>query len=319
MKKRYKKIVYEDERGNIFEANALEKYMFEASEGTKGELIIRAESVSVSNDNLKKEELYSENYMDPIVPKGYTHVLGEWNNGFVIERCSDGSQLVWVPVGNLISDGTVGGIYFSRKFGRRNYYEEDFSKNGFDEPLSSEFLEQIESVEKYGGFYISCYNISKSPEGKPQSVKGALPWVDISFNEAKKLAATFEDNDFIKSHLTFGAEYDSVVKWIIETNAKTVEDMVRDSTNWGNYLNTENSPERLVQTGSCEDWKINNIYDFAGNVEEWTQEVFKKVYHVSRGGSYYDDGNSYPAFWRAAKYPVNLNECLGFRVVLCIK
>ena len=71
---------------------------FEVSEGTSGELIIRALNVATAN-------VYSENYANPPVLEGYKHVCGERNNGFVIERSFDGSQFVWIPVGSLDSIG----------------------------------------------------------------------------------------------------------------------------------------------------------------------------------------------------------------------
>ena len=222
--KRYEKFVLEAEKG----------ITFEVSEGTSGELIIRALNIATAN-------VYSTNYVNPPIPEGYKHVCGEWNNGFVIERCSDGSQFVWIPVGSLDSNGTLDGEHFSEKFGRRNYMNDEFSDDEFNEALNGELLEQLESVKKYGGFYISRYNISKSSAGKPQSVKGVMPWVNINFYEAKKVASIVEDNEVVKSHLTFGAEYDSVLEWFIKTKVKTLAEIALDSTEWGNYRNTENS------------------------------------------------------------------------------
>ena len=240
--KRYEKFVLEAEKG----------ITFEVSEGTSGELIIRALNIATAN-------VYSTNYVNPPIPEGYKHVCGEWNNGFVIERCSDGSQFVWIPVGSIDSNGTLDGEHFSEKFGRRNYrnYEfwgDEFSDDEFHEALNDELLEQLKSVKKYGGFYISRYNISISSEGKPQSVKGVMPWISNHFDDIKKVASTIEDNEAVKSHLTFGAEYDSVLEWFIKTEVKTLAGIVEDSTEWGNYCDTENSPKKLVETGSREEW-----------------------------------------------------------------
>ena len=41
-----------------------------------------------------------------------------------------------------------------------------------------------------------------------------------------------------------------------------------------------------------------NIYDFAGNCWEWTQEAYSPHYRVSRGGIYDDSGSNYPASYR---------------------
>ena len=299
--KRYEKFVLEAEKS----------ITFKVSEGTNGELIIRASKVC------------SKNYENPPIPEGNKHICGEWNNGFVIERRSDGSQFVWIPVGSLASNGTLDGVLFTEKFGRRNYRHNEFSKNEFHEELTAteELALQIESVKKYGGFYISRYNISKSSEGKPQSVKGVKPWVNINFDDAKKMSATIvEDNEVVKSHLTFGAEYDSVLEWFIESNARTRSEIAEDSTAWGNHWNTENSPRKVVETGSREEWCSNNIYDFAGNVDEWTQE--QKGYsgrHVIRGGFFGNCGCNYSVAYRHFYYPFNFYCSTGFRATLYIK
>lgn len=296
--KRYEKFVLEAEKG----------ITFEVEEGTSGELIIRATA-----------NVYSTNYVNPPIPGGYKHVCGEWNNGFVIERCSDGSQFVWIPVESLDSNGTLDGEHFSEKFGRRNYMNDEFSDDKFSEALNVKLLEQLKSVKKYGGFYISRYNISKSPAGKPQSVKGVMPWVNINFYDAKKIASTIEDNEAVRSHLTFGAEYDSVLEWFIKTEVKTLAEIAEDSTEWGNHRNTENSPRKVVETGSIEKWCANNIYDFAGNVNEWTQEQNKSLYRVIRGGFYRCSGDYYPVAFRYFSDPNSYCNFTGFRATLYIK
>ena len=300
--KRYKKFVLEAEKS----------INFEVSEGTSGELIIRALNITTFH-------VYSTNYVNPIIPEGYKHVCGEWNNGFVIERCSDGSQFVWIPVGSLDSNGTLDGEHFSEKFGRRNYMNDEFSDVEFNEALKGELLEQLESVKKYGGFYISRYNISKSSAGKPQSVKGIRPWGKINFNDAKKIASTIEDNEAVKSHLTFGAEYDSVLEWFIKTEVKTFAEIAEDSTEWGNHCNTENSPKKVVETGSREKWCANNIYDLAGNVDEWTQEQHNSLNRVLRGGDVTYDGDTCPVAYRMIDNPSDQGVDIGFRCTLYIK
>jgi len=313
-KNRFKKFVFENEEGITFEANAKKGITFEVSEGTSGELIIRALNIATAN-------VYSENYVNPPVPEGYKHICGQWNNGYVIERASDGSQFVWIPVGSLDSDGTLDGEHFSEKLGRRNYMGDEFSDDEFNETLNDELLEQIESVKKYGGFYISRYNISKSKKtGKPQSVKGAIPWVNININDAKEVAANFETSDAVTSHLTFGAEYDSVLAWFIKSNARTLEEVAEDSTQWGNHWNTKESPRKVVETGRRKAWCTNNIYDFAGNVDEWTQEENGNSYRVIRGGNYDIDGDFYPVAYRNHYgHPINCCNYTGFRATLCIK
>ena len=297
--KRYEKIVLEAEKG----------INFEVSEETSGELIIR---------------VCSANYKNPPIPRGYEYVCGEWNNGFVIERRSDGSQFVWIPVGSLDANGTLDGDHFSEKFGRRNYMNDElFSSGKFNEDLKGELLKQLESVKKYGGFYISRYNISKSSAGKPQSVKGVMPWVNINFYDAKKIASTIENNKAVKSHLIFGAEYDSVLEWFIKTEVKTLAEIADDSSKWGNHSDTKNSPKKIVETGSRKEWCANNIYDFAGNVVEWTQEQRENSSSVSfsviRGCSFCRSGLDFPVAYRCYCDYTCKSGINGFRAALWIK
>ena len=331
--KRYEKFVFEAEKGIILEA----------SEGTSGELVIKAkamqsrEVVNKTKENVTTQTAKTDNrginYENPPIPKGYEHICGEWNNGFVIERETDGSQFVWVPVGSLAF------------FGRRLYREEkaynDYLKNryirtslppwhevvvrlslsreGYHDSLTNELTLQQESIKKYGGFYISRYNISKSSKGKPQSIKGAMPWVNIDFLDARKFAANIEDNEAVKSHLTYGAEYDSVLEWFIESKVRTLEEIAGDSTNWGNYLNTKNFPSRVFKTGSREKWCTNNIYDFAGNVSEWTQEKYERYMRVASGGSFKNSGRRRPVSYRDRNIHNYSSERIGFRATLYIK
>lgn len=321
--KRYEKIVLEAEKG----------INFEISEGTSRELVIRALNIDKDNDNSKTNDNStvngkftvddnSTNYENPPIPEGYKHVLGKWNNGFVIERSSDGSQFVWIPVGYLDANGTLDGVSFTEKFGRRKYCNEEFSESEFYETLTRDLTLQLESVKKYGGFYISRYNISKNKKtGKPQSVKGVMPWVKINVYDAKEVASTIEDSETVKSHLTFGAEYDSILEWFIKSDARTRRAIKEDSTGWGNYY-TVYCPCKVVKTGYSELWRTNNIYDFAGNVQEWTQERNGSQYYSKRGGDtrYSILGEyNFPVAYRSYGHPFNEYNHTGFRAALYIK
>lgn len=295
---RYKKIVLE----------APEGHTFVVSQEDNGELRIKLTPTIATE--------HSENYTNPPIPEGWEHVEGEWSNGFVIQD-SKGNQFVWVPVGFLDANGTLDGTNFSEKFGRRNYQEDKFSDGEFTERLEEELCKQWKSVQKYGGFYISRYNISKNKQtGYAQSVKGEMPWTNIDWNDSIKAAKTFGDGVSVTSHLPFGAEYDSTLEWFIKSGARTEEEIANDSTQWGNFLNTKNSPRKVVKTGTREEWCTNHICDFAGNVDEWTQEQKENSYRVYRGGCYLVDGYYYPVAYRSYGNPLNDFGSTGFRAVL---
>lgn len=343
MANRYNKLVIEAEEG----------ITFDVSEGTSGELIIRALNNVYSNFPTVSAGEYAEVlsvYTDndgnkAVVPQGWTvsgvpkeniiwgkdkgvviyhipeaKVSGiNWQNLDVVEtlmRTYD--QFVWTPVGLLTANATLDGINFNEKFGRMNYQNDEFSESEYHEPLVGELFCQKESVDKYDGYYSSRYNISKDEEtGKPRSVKGADPWTNINFPTAKKVASIMVESQTVTTHLMYGAEYDTWEKWAIEAGTVTIEEIADDSTKLGNHANNKNYPSRIVKTGK--DGCINNIYGFAGNVNEWTQERHSISYRVIRGGYYYYDGFNFPVAYRDYDDPGNFCSSTGFRATLYIK
>ena len=355
--KRYEKFVLEEEKG----------ITFEVSEGTSGELIIRASTMKNETTNVNVSlpaisageyaKVYSELptvsageyakvlsvYTDSagnkaVVPQGWTvsgvpyeNIIWGEDKGLVIYQIPEEkvsgidwksgllqrnyNQFVWVPVSLLTANATLDGIHFNQKFGRINYKNDEFSESEFHEPLVGELLLQKESVDKYNGFYIARYEISKTSNGKLRSVKGSFPIAGIMFDRAQKVAAAIVDDEAVSSHLPFGAEYDSVLKWFVETESKTHEEIAVNSNGWGNYWPT--GYQNKTKTGSQEKWCVNNVYDFAGNLFEWTQEQNESSYRVVRGGSYAHDGDRYPI---ARRNPIDSTyPDVGFRVALYIK
>ena len=331
------------EKNIVLKANAGTK--FKISKDSDGTIIIEAINTVKKLD----DGVYCKNYANPPIPKGYNRIFGVWDTGIVIQRNSDKSQFVWVPVASLESDGTIDGKHFIEKFGRRafrgekiTYYLSESSYIFYEDAVDSFVLhedesekrikEQFASVRKYGGFYISRFNISIGEDGKPHSLQGVMPKTNISYPHAEEIADTFEDTEGVKSHLPFGAEYDSILSWFYKSGAKTYEEIAEDSSNWGNFYTTRES-KRLLVTGSSEKYSVNHIYDFAGNVREFTQEQYngdcrfdylsnKPVeLHcpVVRGGSYKFYGD-YPAAYRG--YVLGLldsDDDIGFRVSLYMK
>ena len=141
-----------------------------------------------------------------------------------------------------------------------------------------------------------------------------MPWVNINFDDAKKVASTIEDNEAVKSHLTFGAEYDSVLEWFIKTEVKTLAEIAEVGIHY-----TENSPKKVVETGSREEWRTNNIYDFASNVQEWTQEQYRSSCRVIRGSHCCNNGYIFPIAYRGSNFPDGHYRNTGFRATLYIK
>ena len=148
---------------------------------------------------------------------------------------------------------------------------------------------------------------------KPLSKPGVGVWNYITRAEAITVAnAMIPASTGAKSALISGACWDTTMQWIKQTT-NTNYDI--DSTGKGNY--SGNYPENGLTTAPNSAYAINNIYDMAGNVAEWTTENFIQVSStdpVGRGGIYYYSGSG-PAASRYVDMDVAL-EKFGFRVVL---
>ena len=327
--KRYKEIVLK----------AGEGITFGVEERGSETLIIRARKIDTADDNsansaklpIPTDDDKSANYANPPIPEGYRFVCGEWNYGFVIERCSDGSQLVWIPVGSLEPNGTLDdGKTFSEQFGRRNYRQNKFSESAYSS-IREFFTEKLASLKKYGGFYISRYNLSRGQGKKLRSVKGVCPKYLLCKNkfnpfhtskiskirQMDNMIRHFEDDSGVICCLPGGEEYDTILEWFIESGSRTFAEIAEDSTGWGNYYKPENGLIRMCETGRYDNWSTNNIYDFAGNLAEVTAERFEGCSYTFRGGAYCCKGDEWPVarrydgFW-GSDFPI------GFRVALFI-
>lgn len=262
--------------------------------------------------------MFYDNYKTPYIPEGYVHLKGSWDTGFVIQNKSDKSEFTWIPVGFLDPDATLDGEHFVEKYGRMNFYDSDFSATGYHEEVNQDFFE---SVKKYGGYYVSAYHASKE-KGKLVFKKGNMPWTNINYPDAAAAAASYaKGSKDVVSCITAGAVFDTMLRWIIKSGAKTKEEVVNDSTSWGNYWNTPNSPHKVMPTGSNENWCVCNICDIAGNVREWTSEVGWCSCRVMRGGSYDPNlgGDDWPVAGRGSFNPYLGDSLTSFRAVFYIK
>ena len=144
----------------------------------------------------------------------------------------------------------------------------------------------------------------------PLSKENLYPYTYVTRTQAKVLAEQVESGNYTSS-LMLGVQWDLVLKYIETKGAATNADLISNSTAKGNYYNPEftlnrgkfaqynalsnwynfNSDEKtdlvkesqkksqsldsnaiLLTTGATEATNLQNIYDLAGNVWEWTLE-----------------------------------------------
>ena len=179
------------------------------------------------------------------------------------------------------------------------------------------------SVNKYGGFYIARYEagtetVSILSSATPLSKKNLYPYNFISQTDAllRSNSMYTTTKTSITSTLLNAATWDRTINWLEETDSIEVSDIL-NSTGLGNYtdssfnftgkyatsfsswsategINMEKPANKLLLgTGVTEYTNRNNIYDLAGNFDEWTtEEVTSSGKCVYRGGYCNSSGSS---------------------------
>ena len=189
--------------------------------------------------------------------------------------------------------------------------------------LTIGFEETMESIKKYGGFYIGRYETG-SLSTTAKVVKGNK---DISkktwyymYDKCRSLNGI---NDNVKTQMIYGSMWDYTMEWLVESGSKTYNQISKDSKDWGNYKNsTVTGHGSLQTTGYSESWKANNIYDMAGNVLERTAEESKDSSDETyRGGDFNSNGDSSSASSRSIEnyYRESDDNNLGCRATLYIE
>ena len=204
--------------------------------------------------------------------------------------------------------------------------------------MEKEFNKMIESVEKYGGFYIGRYETGDLNKAQAVVVKGNTDIGSRTWYTMYKKCKELEESNTVRTGMIWGNQWDRTLMWLIESGNKTKEQIVINSTIWGNYIDatfeytnssgstvTKNEgSETIIPSGSSEYTKANNMYDLAGNMSDWTMEVIQTVYRVVRGGDYSRIGNGvngYPARYRSYLSPAGsyLTHYYGCRTALYIR
>ena len=205
---------------------------------------------------------------EPYIPEGFKHTEGTVVEGFVIQD-QNKNEFVWVPVpsGQLMSDNIQNTKYNDR---------------------STVANELQNSVAKYKGFYIGRYEGSQATlQSTNKSVlltrKGMIPWTNIDYETASRVASEmYKDLKYkdVKTSLMSGFAWYTTLSWIDQRVP-----LFSSSTDRGNYSG------QVYPTGTFKSDFVNNIWDLAGNVREWTTEQYVQTdtsqedQRVLRGGS----------------------------------
>ena len=186
---------------------------------------------------------------------------------------------------------------------------------GYDSPktmaeeFTTDYANMINSLKKYGGFYIGRYELSNEGVQKGKATLTNTNWYNLY-----KKCTTLNASEKVESRMIWGIQWDLTCDFI---SKKGEQKSITNSTAWGNYNNSTGNAAVMdggtkkygskQVTGYSEYWKANNIYDLTGNCYEWTQEAGSTYYRANRGGGYGSNGSSNPASSRYNDYMVSNN------------
>ena len=263
---------------------------------------------------------------------------------------------IWVPVKKKVSELKQNlADYYSRV---KNEKEEGLYMYNWEaeDPIETEeYKELVKSIETYGGFYIGeselGYTEDKVVTNRARGMKkhenGNLGVTEgeyyrgnnersNTYEKMKEIANVYKENkSVVKSHLTYGIEWDAVMEWLVETRKINEEKIALDSSTKVPGAKYESNLSKEIKDIKVEG--LNGIYGLAGNLLDITQEVKKydqtnqeekvkldKEYIIGRGGSYKDAGKveegGFPIASRQALLEKEIKkENIGFRNCLYIK
>ena len=178
--------------------------------------------------------------------------------------------------------------------------------------------------------------------GKPVVQAGAIPWYHANHSTASNVAENmYKGNSYVTSGLMTGTMWDQMIAKIGDGNTNT-------SGNYGDSIytsgagiyhttagssgtgawSTKSDPKTsgtywIVESGMLDSYARYHIYDTAGNLWEWVEQVAsdssKNVTFTLRGGSFYVDASTIPASYRNYDRASYTGPTYGFRVALYLK
>lgn len=331
-----------------------EKTVITLSSSKGGEILSNTNNVIVKDDN-KNNVVVPAGFKiasdsATIVDLGVV-IQDATGNQFVWVPVADASSL-YVNGADILLSGSTGvktGIYSKSEIligktrttpGTTNYREPDLvvgTGTGYDADTTNKYYLQagftnttamataivldyaknIESIKKYGGFYLGRYELTGSVTNPTE--KEGIPLVSQNWYNLYKACRniTGENNSAVQSTMIWGFEWDVTCNFIANYGEKK---SIIDSSNWGNYTNnTETGHGSKQNTGANQTWRANNIYDLAGNCYEWTQENLSTDDRSCRGGFFENTGANVPASDRGGNNITTTNNTVSSRAILYIK
>lgn len=263
----------------------------------------------------KSNKTYTKNGT-AVIPVGFHIVEGfdDVSQGLVIAD-DKGNQFVWIPVtdeSQYVRNTTYPVVDVSKT--ARD--DTDYLPTGVTIPEDkTEAQVEKDMVLNAGGFYIASYEAGIEGKDTLVSKKDATVWVNYSQINAKAKSKTFINNDYVKSALISGVQWDVTMAFIngkLDGYEKQY-DVITGASNRHTNAGTK--------TGKNEADKVCNIYDLEGNYWEYVAEMWEPeaLYkYIRRGGNYNSENEDNVASKRANCHG-DAGDVLTFRFVLYVK
>lgn len=178
--------------------------------------------------------------------------------------------------------------------------------------------------------------------GKPVVQAGAIPWYHADHSTASNVAENmYKGNSYVTSGLMTGTMWDQMIAKIGDGNTTTSGNYNNSAytSDEGIYHTTAGSSGTgawstttaektsgtywLVESGMLDTYERYHIYDTAGNLWEWVEQVASdsssNVAFTLRGGGFNGDASAYPASYRNCNNASHTRTNRGFRVALYLK
>ena len=275
----------------------------------------------INYDQTGTDQVTNHQYGGFVIYKGADQV----NESNIETAQKTRNQWVWIPVPDIeriyekdIAGKEKGKIYNFTVTGRikasnnnyepgvLNYYDNEkyfarynfkgMTRQKFLQEMQNQFEETMDSVEKYGGFWIGRYETGNISQTTPVVQKMNA---DISYQTWYTMypkLQRIDKSENVKTSMIWGCLWDETLQWLVDTGRLKQDELVI-SNSWGNYVDTTflytnlygdtltKKGSEWIPTGSTEYTNANNIYDMAGNKSDWTLEKSSSESrsYISRG------------------------------------
>ena len=187
--------------------------------------------------------------------------------------------------------------------------------------LNNRYTEMVESIQKYGGYYVGRYETSLFTESGTNSTSGtvvksiigqqpmaSVNWYKMYLSQDSSYANNpYYGSESVTSSMISGSQWDRMLNFILEGSDKEKVTAII-----GNHTGTRE------ETGEFGDDIMNNIFDLGSNVREWTTEAYGSTNRARRGG-YCSTADVGPSGDRSSGTPTSTNVIIGSRLSLYVK